>query len=423
MTEPGGPADPNPSVAPLPSESAVAGRPRVVWLALGLALGPAVALGLARFAYSLLLPAMRTDLGWSFGQAGTMNTANALGYLAGAMFAAPLAGRLGTRRSFAAGMALDATALLGAGFTASFGLQLVLRLAAGIGSAATFIGGAGLVATLGRRAPARAGTLLSVYTAGAGAGIVVSGLTVAPLLAAIGPGGWRWAWFSLAALAAASLLAALPSLRRTAEPTQAAPAARRREPRPVIALLLPALGYLLFGGGYIAYVTFIIADVKAQGFSATQVTVFWSLLGITVLAGVPLWGRLLDRLRSGHALALMTAVLAAGSALPLLAGGLTAGMASAVIFGSSFLAVPAGMAHLARRQLPPEAWNWGIAALTVVFALGQSAGPGLAGILADRAGGPSLGLVLATITLAVATAVYLTSTIRLHPPATPPAPV
>lgn len=69
-------------------------------IALGLALGPAVALGLARFAYGLLLPAMRTELGWSFATAGAMNTANAAGYLAGVLLAAPLARRLGVRRLF-----------------------------------------------------------------------------------------------------------------------------------------------------------------------------------------------------------------------------------------------------------------------------------------------------------------------------------
>jgi hypothetical protein len=33
-----------------------------LWVPLGLAIGPLVALGLARFAYALLLPAMRADL-------------------------------------------------------------------------------------------------------------------------------------------------------------------------------------------------------------------------------------------------------------------------------------------------------------------------------------------------------------------------
>jgi hypothetical protein len=35
-----------------------------MWVVIGLAMGPAVALGLARFAYALLLPAMRVDPGW-----------------------------------------------------------------------------------------------------------------------------------------------------------------------------------------------------------------------------------------------------------------------------------------------------------------------------------------------------------------------
>ena len=40
-----------------------------LWLVAGLAMGPAVALGLARFAYALLLPAMRLDLGQCVGPA------------------------------------------------------------------------------------------------------------------------------------------------------------------------------------------------------------------------------------------------------------------------------------------------------------------------------------------------------------------
>ncbi|MGH3781376.1 MAG: hypothetical protein ACRDRO_12310, partial [Pseudonocardiaceae bacterium] len=38
-------------------------------VALGLAVGPAVALGFARFAYALLLPPMRSSLHWSFATA------------------------------------------------------------------------------------------------------------------------------------------------------------------------------------------------------------------------------------------------------------------------------------------------------------------------------------------------------------------
>ena len=50
------------------------------WLVLfGLSLGVLVTNGFGRFAYGLILPAMRADLGWTYAQAGWLNTANALG--------------------------------------------------------------------------------------------------------------------------------------------------------------------------------------------------------------------------------------------------------------------------------------------------------------------------------------------------------
>ena len=64
-------------------------------LALALSLGAAVSLGVTRFAYGLLLPPMRDDLGWSYTLAGTMNTVNAVGYLLGALLTPVLMRRAG----------------------------------------------------------------------------------------------------------------------------------------------------------------------------------------------------------------------------------------------------------------------------------------------------------------------------------------
>src|SRR6201996_807595 len=90
------------------------------WVILGLAMGPAVGLGLGRFAYALLLPAMRLDLGWSYAQAGAINTANAAGYLIGALIAAPLAARFGDKRGFLLGMLLTAASLLANGVSSDY---------------------------------------------------------------------------------------------------------------------------------------------------------------------------------------------------------------------------------------------------------------------------------------------------------------
>jgi len=50
-----------------------------------LSFGPTVSNSFSRFAYALLLPAMREDLAWSYSQAGAINTVNALGYFLGAL--------------------------------------------------------------------------------------------------------------------------------------------------------------------------------------------------------------------------------------------------------------------------------------------------------------------------------------------------
>ena len=80
------------SEAPLHHEAKQVLTP--TWVIFGLSMGPAIALGLARFAYALLLPSMRADLGWSFADAGAMNTANAAGYLIGALVAAHIGRRV-----------------------------------------------------------------------------------------------------------------------------------------------------------------------------------------------------------------------------------------------------------------------------------------------------------------------------------------
>ena len=64
-------------------------------LILTLSLAATVGLGIGRFAYALVLPDMREDLGWSYSAAGFMNTINAVGYLVGALVASRLIRRVG----------------------------------------------------------------------------------------------------------------------------------------------------------------------------------------------------------------------------------------------------------------------------------------------------------------------------------------
>ena len=168
-----------------------------------LSLGAAVSLGLTRFAYALLLPPMRADLGWSYTLAGGMNTANALGYLLGALATPLLLRRMapGTVLLMGAGLATLFMAL--SGFFVEAPPLLLQRTLAGVASALVFIAGGLMAARLGAAQAGRSGLLLGLYYGGTGWGISASALLVPWVLArAPGPHAWAWAWWALAALCA-----------------------------------------------------------------------------------------------------------------------------------------------------------------------------------------------------------------------------
>ena len=312
---------------------------------------------------------------------------------------------------FVGGIVVTGLALLGSAITGNVLVLLLMRTVTGISAAATFVIGAGIAARLGRgRSPAHAARLLGIYVAGGGLGIVASGVAVPPLLAFT---GWRWGWV---ALAVATFLV-LPVAARAAHavPEPAAAAGRGSWPATRFAFLISA--YALFGAGYIAYMTFVVALLRSRGAGTGTVTGFWTVLGAASLAGAFLWSPVLGRWRDGRSPATVMAVVTAGAVLPLVSTSPLAAFGSAVLFGVSFLTVVAAVTMVPRAALPPEQWTAAIATLTVAFAFGQCLGPLLAGVLADRADGVLAGLLFSAIVLAVGALIALPQ--AGAPPGTP----
>ena len=166
-------------------------------LALAIALGAAISLGITRFAYGLLLPSMRADLGWSYALAGGMNTANAAGYFLGALACPWLMRRFGPSLLLVVGSLLAGAFMVASGFVTQTEGLLAQRLLAGMASALVFVAGGLLAARLGARDPLRGGLLLGIYYGGTGVGIVLSSLLVPVALEAAQASlhGWRWAWW------------------------------------------------------------------------------------------------------------------------------------------------------------------------------------------------------------------------------------
>ncbi|MBX3622630.1 MAG: YbfB/YjiJ family MFS transporter [Rhizobacter sp.] len=364
-------------------------------VAAALALAAAVSLGLARFSYALLLPPMRSDLGWSYLTAGAMNTVNAAGYLVGALLMPRALRRFGARPLLLAGSVAAAVLLAAHGVVHSDASLYALRLLTGVASAATFVSG-GLLAA--RLTGAPAGLVLGIYYGGTGVGIVASALMVPPLVALPTAHAWRWAW---AALGAAALVATLVTARatRTLAAVAGASAVRVAFGWPRFAAGLAS--YFLFGLGYIGYMTFVVTLLREQQLSSGLITVFYGVLGVGVVASSWLWAGLLQRHRGGQPMAVLNGLLALATLLPVLSAHPLAVFASGALFGAVFLSVVASTTALVRHNLPAAAWPAGIAAFTTVFAAGQIVGPSLVGWLADGSGGLRSGLAASAGVLAV----------------------
>ena len=125
----------------------------VLAVAAALALAAAVSLGLSRFSYALLLPPMRADLGWSYLTAGSMNTVNAAGYLAGALLLPWCLRRFSARAVLLAGSVATSGLLVAHGLVSSDQALYALRFVTGIACAATFVSGGLLATRLGSGPP------------------------------------------------------------------------------------------------------------------------------------------------------------------------------------------------------------------------------------------------------------------------------
>ncbi len=370
-------------------------------------LGPALAgaaalcaaIGLARFAYVPLFPAMVTA-GWvGGGEAGLLGALNFAGHLAGALLAPRLARGLGVPRTLDAGMAVVVLAFLGCALHLPdpFGIPWLAgwRFLAGVAGGVVFVTAGPAVQAV--TPPERRGRAGGTVTAGVGIGVAATSL-VLPLL--LGAGGVAGAWLGLAALAAGLWLLARP---RWPDPG-AAPAARAAT-GPATGLTTLLAAYTLSAAGMAAPMVYL-SDLAARGHGLGIAAggLVWSLFGLGALAGALTGGRAADRLGGARAVTLWSAVQVAALALALLPH--PAGVPPAALL-SGFAGV--GMSAVALAALrtlvgPATAARWSLA--TALYAATQAGvGLGLAGLFArtgeSHAAVFGVGLLLSVAGLAV----------------------
>jgi predicted MFS family arabinose efflux permease len=365
-------------------------------LILILSLAPIIGLGIGRFAYALVLPDMRDSLHWSYSAAGFMNTINAVGYLAGALLASRMIRRFGLPATVRCGTLAAIASLVLCAISGNFIVLSFARLLAGVGAAAGFVGGAALAAMIAQSRPERANFLLSLFYAGPGLGILSSGLIAPFVLQAFGPGSWWIVWWALTLLSVVMIVPLLLApLDGNAAIDHTAPT--RFSIRPALIYLV---AYFLFGAGYIAYMTFMIAYVRDAGGGAAAQSAFWCLIGLSAFVTPWVWRRVLALDRGGLATTIILGANAIGAALPIFGHSPLLLAISALVFGVAFFAVVGSTTAFVRFNYRPASWPTAIAAMTISFGIGQTLGPIVVGAITDAVGSLSFALNISAAMLA-----------------------
>ena len=364
-------------------------KPVSFWYAAGLALGVVIAVGYGRFAYALILPEMRLDLGWNYAMAGLPNTWNSIGNVVGALLALIALRKIEPRWVFITGLLLTSVSLLLTGASRNLEMIVLMRFLAGVGGSAAFPSGGALVAKLFEHSPRHSGTSIAIYFGGGGFGIALSAMTVPLLDSYLGASGWPYSWFLLGILAIASAITPIGIAMRIRIKKSGSTSASYALKSSWATLL----SYALFGGGYIVYLTFAFAWMRENHVSVLGSSVVWILLGVGSMLSPLAWRYPMTHWYPSKVLAACAAVTCIAGVLPLVHPSYLLIVISAVLFGGSFFIAPASITAFTRRHFPTTAWAPIVTIFTVLFSALQAATPLIAGVVAD-VHGLELGFVL-----------------------------
>jgi len=349
-------------------------------LAIGGALSMASANGIDRFIYTPILPVMAQALGLTASRAGLIASANYLGYLLGAVFAAR-PDLPGSRRRWLLGaLATSAVCTAGMAVAPPLGVMLALRLASGFAGAVAIVMAIALVVE--RLSSAGRGELGAVHFAGVGVGIVISALIVAGLRAA--GFDWRAMWLCAGATSLCGLAAVTAAIGRGGDAPSAAVA--RRDIAPVGAAFRRLIAAnTLSAFGYVITATFIVALVRGSPQLKNLEASIWVVFGLAAAPSVALWMAVARRHDVFRAFAVVCGVEAIGVIASVLWLEPAGTLVAALCVGGSFMGTTA-LGMLGARALTHGDSRRPVALMTAGFGVGQMVGPTFAGIARDASG-------------------------------------
>jgi predicted MFS family arabinose efflux permease len=350
-----------------------------------IAAGAAVAQSFGRFAYGLLLPAIRDDLAISNTLAGLIGAANVGAYLLGTLFVAWATSHYRLLSVLRLGLMLSTTGLLLAAVAPSPLLLAAALFLSGIGGACVWIPSP-MIASDALPASQR-GLAIGLMGSGIGIGVIFVSILGGSLRSSQGDHAWSSVYLTMAAIGLAILLGVLFMVRhQQARPTGGGGFGGFGALKRMQGWLPLIFSYATFGFIYLLVLGFLTSRLEDDSaWSSLDAATAFTLMGFAMIFGGPAFVALATRISTRLALAIAFALWPIFVFIVLM-GAYIPTLMACIGLGFLFSGLPSLITLYVVENATPKDYGPSFAAATLAFGLAQTISPAVGGSLADISG-------------------------------------
>lgn len=345
-------------------------------------------LGLARFAFGMILPSMKADLLLNATQVGWVGSLNFVGYFIGLFVANKFYTKFGAYTLIQRSLITQSISMLAMALLDNYLLISFAYFFTGFFGALANIA---IMSYIAQIIPKQIrGKATGLTLVGAGSGIIFSGFLVPLYDRLFELTVWRLSWASFAIII---FLVALFIKQGFIFKPHEVNFSHNKQMKSLKEILLDksflqvATLYFIFGTTYVVLVTFFVLAAQVKwGVSSEISGSFWALFGFASLFAGPIFGSIADKIGNFKALAIIYFILTVANLILALDTPVYLLWVSAFLFGISTWGVPPIMTVLSSELFGSKYTAKILSLITIFFAVGQIVGPMGAGILVDTLG-------------------------------------
>ena len=337
--------------------------------------------GVARFAYTPMLPIMSRQAHLSHLAGGWLAALNYAGYMGGTLLAASISDVMKKYVLYRASLVIAVLSTAAIGLTDNLLAWGLLRFFSGLASIGGMLLASGLVLNWLIRSGMR--PELGLHFTGLGLGISLSGLVVATTSTSL---RWDGQWLMLGAI---GLVFSIPAWIWLPAPVNVCKTAATSESNAGLPsgkwMWLCILSYFCAGFGFAIGATFIVAILEKLPMLAGRGGFIWAGVGLAALPSTYVWDRIASAWGTVRALSVAYGLQLVSLVIPAFSEGLFTNLASAVLFGATFAGIVSLTLTLIGRRYPANPAK-AMARMTLSYGIAQIVAPAMTGYLAQATG-------------------------------------